>query len=345
MTESLSKVCALLRRRDQGRLASLLNGASIKFAWADECLDSVQALAIIRAPVDHFDQLRGLPPEEYREILDAVRDVYPPHDINNMDICKVEFLLDTSSLDEELDPRTKLLEQLDSLRDLMISVATGGHRIDEVNLRYRDLYQRIDASLRKLRIKNPNPYTDLWDWYGKWSSGDLPSYQSRREYIRDLFGPLEQRLREGSTEPGALTDTEPTGWPRVDRTLSEIRKQLAEASSEEQFQAVGTLCRETLISLAQTVYDPERHPPADGKTPSETDAKRMLDAYLAVEISGKQNEAARRHAKASLDFANALQHDRTARFRQAALCAEATASVVNVIAILSGRRDPDAGPE
>ena len=54
----------------------------------------------------------------------------------------------------------------------------------------------------------------------------------------------------------------------------------------------------------------------------------------------RSNAIARRHAKASLDLANELQHQRTAAFRKAALCAEATASVVNIIAILSGVRDP-----
>jgi hypothetical protein len=36
-----------------------------------------------------------------------------------------------------------------------------------------------------------------------------------------------------------------------------------------------------------------------------------------------------------------LQHRRTATFRDAALCAEATRSVINVIALISGQRDPD----
>jgi hypothetical protein len=35
-----------------------------------------------------------------------------------------------------------------------------------------------------------------------------------------------------------------------------------------------------------------------------------------------------------------LQHKRTASFRDAALCSEATTSVVNLIAIIAGRRDP-----
>ena len=136
---------------------------------------------------------------------------------------------------------------------------------------------------------------------------------------------------------------EPTGWPRVDRTLGEARTRLESALNEEQFQAVGLLCREALISLAQTVFEPDQHPPLDGVTVSNTDAKRMLDRYLAVEVAGKSNAIARKHAKVALDLANELQHQRTAAFRNAALCVEATASVVNIIAILSGVRDPGTG--
>lgn len=47
-----------------------------------------------------------------------------------------------------------------------------------------------------------------------------------------------------------------------------------------------------------------------------------------------------KHARAAVDRAVELQHHRTASFRPAALCVEATSSVVNVIAILAGKRDP-----
>jgi hypothetical protein len=65
----------------------------------------------------------------------------------------------------------------------------------------------------------------------------------------------------------------------------------------------------------------------------------MLDAYIAKALAGGANEVSRRHAKAALDLANQLQHDRTASFRDAALCEEATTSVVNLIAIIAGRRN------
>ena len=127
------------------------------------------------------------------------------------------------------------------------------------------------------------------------------------------------------------------GWSLVDRKLDEVHSQLDSASTEEQFQAVGLLCRETLIALTQTVFEPDRHPPVDNVDVSKTDAKRMLEGYLAAELKGGSNEIPRKYAKASVDLANYLQHKATATFRQAAICAEATNSVVRLVNILEGR--------
>jgi len=131
---------------------------------------------------------------------------------------------------------------------------------------------------------------------------------------------------------------EPTGWQKVDRQFQEVRLRLNQAESEEQYQAVGLLCREVLITVAQEVYDAGRHPSQSGVVPSETDAGRMLESFFSAELTGSGNEEARAHAKAALRLALALQHKRTADFRMAALCAEATSSVVNILAVLSGRR-------
>jgi hypothetical protein len=130
-----------------------------------------------------------------------------------------------------------------------------------------------------------------------------------------------------------------TGWQKVDRQLQEAGLRLDTAETEEQYQAVGLICREVLISLAQEVFEPLVHHSEDGVTPSETDAKRMLDAVLAHELPGEPNGEARAHAKAAVRLALALQHKRTATFRMAALCAEATSSTVNIVAVLAGRRN------
>jgi hypothetical protein len=231
----------------------------------------------------------------------------------------------------------ELIEALEFLRDSMMAVATGGPRIAEVNDQFKSTYAAAASALSRRGLPNPMPYGDLWGWHGRWSSGDMPTYRSRRTYVSELFTPLLNRIQSGRAEP-----YEDTGWPRVDRTVGELRDRLAAARSEEQLQAVGLLAREVLISIAQAVFDPERHLTQDGVKASSTDAKRMLDAYIAAELADAGNEEARRHARSALDLAVALQHRRTATFREAAMCAEATTAVVNIIAIASGRRDPQA---
>jgi hypothetical protein len=184
-------------------------------------------------------------------------------------------------------------------------------------------------------VENTLPFDDLWTWHGRWSAGDLPSYQSRRVFLNQIFNALIARVRQESGR-----EFEPTGWRRVDRTILKTKTHLAVAKGEENYQTVGLNCREALISLAQIVWDPERHPSVDHVPPSPTDAKRKLEAFIAVELATNANEQARKHARAALDLAVGLQHKRSANWRDAAICIEATTSVVNLIAIVQGRRDP-----
>lgn len=229
----------------------------------------------------------------------------------------------------------ELLAGLEQVRSQLISVATGGPRINDVDDLYKQTFAVVAAELARRRIDNPIVFGSLWDWYGRWSSGDLPTYQSRREFIGGVIDPLISIVRTGRVDLPP-----PTGWQRVDRCVGELRDRLAASGTEEQFQTVGLLGREALISLGQVVFNPQRHPTLDGVQASATDGKRMLEAFIAVELAGGANEEARKHARSALDFAVALQHRRTATFRDAALCAEATTSVINLIAIVAGRRDP-----
>ena len=150
------------------------------------------------------------------------------------------------------------------------------------------------------------------------------------------------RIDRASLKVQPLTLFEPTtGWQRFIRTMNELRERLATATSEEDFQQLGHLSRETLISLAQGVFDPSYHSPSDSQV-SSSDAKGMMDRYLAVECSGSSNEEVRRCVRSAYDLANAVQHDRNATYRQAALCVQAVFNVVGLIEIISGKRDAEA---
>jgi hypothetical protein len=230
---------------------------------------------------------------------------------------------------------SELIKGLDKLQATMISVSTGGAQIGSVNSEFIYLFDEVDAELIARGIEERLPYRSLWDWHGRWSQDDLKTYRSRRSFVGDLFTPLIRRIRD---KPGQ--QYEPTGWERVDRTVSEMKSRLASAKTEEQFQNVGLLGRELLISTAQQVFNEDKHPTLDGVAVSSTDAKRMLERYIAVALGGGTNEHVRKHAKAALELAVHLQHKRTATFREAAICVEATTSVVSLIAIMAGLRDP-----
>ncbi len=235
----------------------------------------------------------------------------------------------------------ELIQEIEAQKGLMIAVATGGPKIKEVNVQYQNRRFKIMAKLQDMGIDDPNPYPDLWSWYGKWSDGSLPSWQARRNYIGALYQPLLDALTIRSKTNLAVQPQEPTGWDRVDRNVDKVNNALAYAENEEDFQTVGLLCREAVISLAQAVYDIAKHGSIDGVLPSNTDAKRMLESYIATELSGSSNEMHRKLAKTAVQLAVDLQHKRTANFREAALCAEATRGIINIIAIMSGQRDPE----
>lgn len=224
------------------------------------------------------------------------------------------------------------IQLLDKLRRILITASTGTAP-GTSTLSYPELYSSLTYELEFLGLDNPIPYEDLADWHGKWSSGDLPSYDSRREHIRQLVDPVIRYLQAGTIRSEAVP--EPIGWDHINQVQDKIRSRLTSGSGEADFQSIGLLCREVLITVAQTVFDTDRHPPLDEIEVSTTDTKRMLDRYLNAELPGSANKAARKYARASVDLANKLQHRRTATFRDAALCAQANFSVVNFIAIVA----------
>lgn len=337
------KVSAVAHLRDLGDHddADLLSKCKLEIGSTQRYADST-AIGLnitIRCKASDLDRFQGedigfvtSPSESMLNIQKAIESVLPV-EFNIHEISARSLLVDRSEFE-----KMELERLIGAQKDLMIAVATGGPRIQTKNREYKERRSQIVGKLRELGLNDPNPFEDLWAWYGRWSSGDLPTYQSRREYIRKLYEPLLESLVDSEVGHPAEPSREPTGWEKVDRMVDSIINRLATGSTEEEYQTVGLLCRECLISLAQAVYDPETHKPSDGVVPSKTDANRMLDAYFSYEFSGSANEALRRHAKAALVLANELQHKRTADFKLAALCSEATRTVVNIVAISSSKR-------
>ncbi|MGJ7025662.1 hypothetical protein [Petrimonas sulfuriphila] len=229
-----------------------------------------------------------------------------------------------------------LLRDIEYLKNVMVSVATGGQRIQDIDAEYQKTYNRVAIALKKVDIENPNSYRSLWDWYGKWKS-DFSRYQERRDYIKVMYEPVLSLFLD--TEDEKLVDVKInlTGWERIKRGIIEINKREKQAENEEQFQAVGMLCRELIISLAQVVFNSELHPSLDGVEISKTDAKRMLESYIAIALAGGDKEELRSYAKITNKLANTLTHKRTATKKEMMLCTSATFALVNFIGVLEDK--------
>ena len=128
---------------------------------------------------------------------------------------------------------------------------------------------------------------------------------------------------------------DPTPWEKVDRQVKAMREQMTRAASEEEYQAVGHLGREVMISLAQAVIDPSEAIGEDGKTPSTTDAARLLDVYVGKTLYGGGNEELRKAVRGVVKATSAVLHDRRATPRDAALVAELVSASVHLMHILA----------
>ncbi len=317
---------------DIGRydLAALLRHSQYQICSAELWFDiSVPAIQL-HSPTIFTQAMEGLEEWDQAKILKAIIETTKAQDLQGL---RPERLILHGIESANVDC---LVAEVCILKNEMNAVATGKARIQELDDQYRARRRRIGKELESRSVSDSNPFNSLWDWYNKWKL-EFPSYGERRRYLADLFEPLFLSLVGRLDEPVLIRM--PTGWDRVDRALTKARRTLETAAHEEDFQSVGLLCREVLISVGQTVYNAEIHLPSDGKTPSATDANRMIEAFFMFAAAGSSNETLRKYAKSSLQLAVDLQHRRTADFRVASLCLEATSSVVHTVAILAGRHD------
>ncbi len=151
--------------------------------------------------------------------------------------------------------------------------------------------------------------------------------------------PLLNTIQNSEESALQLISYEPTGWEKVDDGIARLKEVLTEANETADFQSVGMYGRELLITLAQTVFDKEKHPSPDGTDIGKADSKRMLEAYIHYCLYKRSKEREIKFAKSSIDFSNELTHNRTATQMDAKLCYNAVLSTVHIIKVLNKFND------
>lgn len=264
------------------------------------------------------------------------------NDDNSYFHIKIAPILSRCDIDWELiggmTAKTELKQKIETIRNIMISVATNGSLIKDEECRYKNLQTGIIKECKKLNLTYNNFYMSLWDWRGKWQA-DFPKYQERRDYINELFAQTLSYFDEAESPQNMETFVELNEWERIERTVAKIKQDSNTAKNEEDFQTIGLLCRDVIISLAQAVYDPLKHGNTDekGMIIGHSDAVRMLTNYISFSLKGKHREEARAYAKAINDLANQLTHKRSATKKDMLLTMSATIALINFIGIIEDK--------
>ncbi len=77
-------------------------------------------------------------------------------------------------------------ELIEQIKTIMTNVATNKANIQDINDEYKRIFQELDDFFVANNIKNPNDFSDLWEFCHCWKN-NLPTYTSRRAYIASLY--------------------------------------------------------------------------------------------------------------------------------------------------------------
>jgi len=233
------------------------------------------------------------------------------------------FDRDDSAAEPDLSTVGGLMQELERQASLLVAVATGGGRIETMQAEHQRRRQRLVRALERRGLQYPFPWSNLWLWYGHWSS-NLPSYASRRTHIRKLVAPVLDAL-----------ERQQSGLTVVDARVAGLATELVDAASRDDLQDVGRRAREIMIDCARLLADPALV--SDGQArPKAADAKAWLDLFLAARAAGPSREALRRLVRDAWDLAQKVTHGDLGRV-DAFAAAQATVLVVRTLQDLALR--------
>lgn len=232
---------------------------------------------------------------------------------------------------EEIDPDPQsldgLLELLNAQASLLVSVGTGGPKIDQVNAKYLRRRRQLNAALKARGIEPPFPYDDLWAWYGHYSQ-HIPGYAGRRQHIAAQSAAARGAL-ELALEGVQVSDPGPAGvptWAALDGRVEGVVTELRSAQTLDDLQDVGRRCREILIDTARLLADPTLVPSSE-EAPKAGDAKAWLELFLRGRAAGRSHRELRAFIPVAWDLAQKVTHGDVERV-DAYAAAQATVLVV-----------------
>ncbi len=144
-----------------------------------------------------------------------------------------------------------------------------------------------------------------------------------------------ERMKNDSYKPEAFVEGLSQGAelaPQLFRKLKIVSKLLDEATELEHFQSIGVQCRETLIELANEIYEPEMCD--EEEQPKGSDFKKKSELFIKYYLNGPDNSDYRTYikkmAEATWDYANKITHSSSATIYEASTCVTLCISIITV---------------
>lgn len=92
-------------------------------------------------------------------------------------------------------------ELIEKIKKIMTDVATGQAKIQDTNDEYKKMFRELDDIFSSTNQKNPNGFSDLWEFYSFWKKKKMDTYAERRSYVIELYKnikPKKQIAKSGA---------------------------------------------------------------------------------------------------------------------------------------------------
>lgn len=92
-------------------------------------------------------------------------------------------------------------DSIEKIKKIMTDVATGQAKIQDTNDDYKKLFRELDDIFSSTNQKNPNGFSDLWEFYSFWKKKKMDTYAERRSYVIELYKnikPKKQIAKSGA---------------------------------------------------------------------------------------------------------------------------------------------------
>jgi hypothetical protein len=230
-------------------------------------------------------------------------------------------------------------------RDLLITVALGEVPPGDADGEYRSRQEDLADGLVEAGLPSPFPWRSLWGWHTFYSQR-LATPIDQRAYVDLLADSVLSKLGAAHSEQeGDVLGWTAKSWNTISDRLKEVRRDLADAKTLDDYQDVGRRCREIVIAVANLLFD-DRMVPDSQTAPHGSNAKARIDLIIEAllqDADGRPELRAlfRNLARSVWDLSQTVTHSSSAGRLDARASFEATLLMCTLLRDLE--TDSEAG--